>query len=102
MNRRNFITGLFGVGAVSVAGVANSATKASFSTSYSLQPTKPVMKLTSNNQELRRYTAQCDGGITIFPETDYAMTNKVEFGVGKDNRLWVSTDGQWKRVALEG
>ena len=102
MNRRNFITGLFGVGAVSVAEVANSATKASFSTSYSLQPTKSVMKLTSNDQETRRHITQCDGGINIFPETDYAMTNKVEFGVGKDNRLWVSTDGQWKRVALEG
>ena len=28
--------------------------------------------------------------------------NKVTLSVGKDNRLWIEVDGQWRRVALEG
>lgn len=27
--------------------------------------------------------------------------NNVKMSVGKDNRLWVEVDGQWRRVALE-
>ena len=33
-----------------------------------------------------------------YKETD----NKVTLSVGKDNRLWIEVDGQWRRVALEG
>jgi hypothetical protein len=28
--------------------------------------------------------------------------NNVKMSVGKDNRLWIEVDGQWRRVALEG
>jgi hypothetical protein len=27
--------------------------------------------------------------------------NKVEMSVGKDNRLWIKVDEEWKRVAIE-
>ena len=27
--------------------------------------------------------------------------NNVKMSVGKDNRLWIEVDGQWRRVALE-
>lgn len=28
--------------------------------------------------------------------------NSVKMSVGKDNRLWINVDGNWKRVVLEG
>jgi hypothetical protein len=28
-------------------------------------------------------------------------TNKVAMSVGKDNRLWIQVDGQWRRVAID-
>ena len=28
--------------------------------------------------------------------------NNVKMSVGRDNRLWIEIDGQWRRVALEG
>lgn len=28
--------------------------------------------------------------------------NNVKMSVGRDNRLWIEVDGQWRRVALEG
>ena len=28
--------------------------------------------------------------------------NNVKMSVGKDNRLWIEVDGQWRRVALDG
>jgi len=33
-----------------------------------------------------------------YKETD----NKVTLSVGKDNRLWIKVNDQWRRVALEG
>lgn len=30
-----------------------------------------------------------------------ATKNNVKMSVGRDNRLWVEVDGQWRRVALE-
>lgn len=30
-----------------------------------------------------------------------ATKNNVKMSVGRDNRLWIEVDGQWKRVALE-
>lgn len=28
-------------------------------------------------------------------------SNKVEMSVGKDNRLWINVNNEWKRVAIE-
>ncbi len=33
--------------------------------------------------------------------TNVEYTNKVAMSVGKDNRLWLQVDGQWRRVALD-
>lgn len=38
-------------------------------------------------------------GFYITPNVEY--TNKVAISVGKDNRLWIQVDGEWRRVALD-
>ena len=35
------------------------------------------------------------------PATPPGEINRVELSVGKDNRLWMNVDGQWKRLAIE-
>ena len=41
--------------------------------------------------------------LTVGPGTHVQEDkNNVKMSVGKDNRLWIEVDGQWRRVALEG
>jgi hypothetical protein len=35
----------------------------------------------------------------VFSNVEYE--NKVEMSVGKDNRLWVKVNDEWKRVSIE-
>jgi hypothetical protein len=49
---------------------------------------KPVENITMSN------------GYSFTPiNQDYQ--NKVEMSVGKDNRLWIKVDDQWRRVAID-
>jgi hypothetical protein len=42
-------------------------------------------------------------GYVMFPITQSSENdNKVTMSVGKDNRLWIKVNDQWRRVALEG
>ena len=41
-------------------------------------------------------------GLGIGNMTSTEGHNNVKMSVGKDNRLWIEVDGQWRRVALEG
>jgi hypothetical protein len=43
-----------------------------------------------------------DWGIGIGNMASTEGHNNVKMSVGKDNRLWIEVDGQWRRVALEG
>jgi hypothetical protein len=36
---------------------------------------------------------------SVFSNVEYE--NKVEMSVGKDNRLWVKVNDEWKRVSIE-
>ena len=40
-------------------------------------------------------------GFYIQPMEPHKETNKVTMSVGKDNRLWIQVDGQWRIVALD-
>lgn len=40
------------------------------------------------------------GGYTFTP-INQGYQNKVEMSVGKDNRLWIKVDNQWRRVAID-
>lgn len=40
--------------------------------------------------------------LSVGPGTEDSTKNNVTLSVGKDNRLWIKVDGEWKRVALEG
>ena len=41
------------------------------------------------------------GGYGMISSSFSENANKVKMSVGKDNRLWIEVDGQWRRVALE-
>lgn len=44
-------------------------------------------------------TMLCVGSSSFAPPKEQ---NSVALSVGKDNRLWIQVDGQWRRIALEG
>ena len=41
-------------------------------------------------------------GVGLGNMTSTEGHNNVKMSVGKDNRLWIEVDGQWRRVALDG
>ena len=61
------------------------------------------LTLTADNRPQEAMRINSDGawgiGVTAWqPE----QQNRVTMSVGKDNRLWLQVDGEWRRVALEG
>jgi hypothetical protein len=61
------------------------------------------LTLTADNrpQEAMRINSDGAWGIgTNTPQPEHQ--NRVAMSVGKDNRLWLQVDGEWRRVALEG
>jgi hypothetical protein len=60
-------------------------------------PTTLVLQggVKKQNQELPQ------GNGFIFAPMNVEYENKVAMSVGKDNRLWIQVDGQWRRVSLD-
>jgi hypothetical protein len=61
------------------------------------------LTLTADNrpQEAMRINSDGAWGIGVSaPQPEHQ--NRVAMSVGKDNRLWLQVDGEWRRVALEG
>lgn len=40
-------------------------------------------------------------GVYFMEPITAEYSNKVEISVGKDNRLWINVNNEWKRVAIE-
>ena len=112
---------LGGVSSVSAAGkgatsgVGGVAITPSASNSPSIDHLKPVgttnLQLHADNNPPKPSYTQT--GYTVNLGTghqSYVVTtqptleeqNRVKLSVGKDNRLWIEVDGEWRRVALEG
>lgn len=56
------------------------------------------MYLISNGSGSNSYQPILSLGMGNMADT---TKNNVKMSVGKDNRLWIEVDGQWRRVALE-
>ena len=65
-----------------------------------LAPTTPHhLALVADNtpREAMRINSE---GVMMYGST--TEQNRVAMSVGRDNRLWIKVDDQWRRVALEG
>ena len=117
-SRRGFLKG-FGLLSAVAAGAATSHF-ASTGTSMDVRdPVDPILSsavdkalapssssnltLTADNRPQEAMRINSDGtwgiGVTAW-QPEYQ--NRVAMSVGKDNRLWLQVDGEWRRVALEG
>lgn len=125
--RRGFLKG-FGLLSAVAAGVATSHL-ANTSTGMAVRdPVDPVLAppvdkalaplglvtltLTADNNPPPPPPPTAYGGYTIASNSlspmlsvgapvESTTKNNVKMSVGKDNRLWLEVDGQWRRVALE-
>jgi hypothetical protein len=63
-----------------------------------------ILSLYSDNRSREEKETEYNNSQThgvIFVTNDFKSTNKVHMTVGKDNRLWIKFDDEWKRVALD-
>ena len=63
-----------------------------------------IISLHSDNRSREEKEAEYNNSRThgvIFVTNDFKGTNEVHMAVGKDNRLWIKVDNEWKRVALD-
>jgi hypothetical protein len=116
MSRRTFLRG-FGLLGVAVAGasaaMANTdpitipaPTPEEPKTDFALKPEdNGVIHILADNRtkeevEAERKRVQRDNPYLFYGSTP-TTTNEVSLSVGKDNRLWIKVNGEWKRVALD-
>lgn len=103
MDRRKFLRGaglvsLFAGSAVGGKIVIEEQKKKKEDISH-LAPDNPVTLQLQANPKKVDSPVPVGNGFYIIPTQEYQ--NKVEMSVGKDNRLWIKVDNQWKRVALD-
>jgi len=117
-SRRGFLKGFGLLSAIAAGGTAHHI--ANTSTGMAVRdPVDPILSpvvdkalapasssnltLTADNrpQEAMRINSDGAWGIGVSaPQPEHQ--NRVAMSVGKDNRLWLQVDGEWRRVALEG
>lgn len=111
--RRKFFRGAGLIGAL-VAGVATSRMVNDRSPENDKEAVKDIsalapvgsthnLHLTADNrtaEEKQKDQPQHYGKFTLLPSMK--PTNQVALSVGKDNRLWIKVDDEWKRIAIEG
>ena len=119
MSRRGFLKnfGLLGV-VVAGASTALANNEPIVTPQPTLEPKQPkdfahlgpsdavsgIISLHSDNRSLEEKEAEYNNSQThgmVFVSNDFKGTNEVHMAVGKDNRLWIKFDDEWKRVALD-
>ncbi len=65
-----------------------------------LAPESPTTLVLQGGVKKQEPSPPSGNGFYLAP-TNVEYTNKVAMSVGKDNRLWIQVDGQWRRVALD-
>jgi len=117
-SRRGFLKGFGLLSAIAAGGVTHSASAASAGgavrsasdpvrsvvVDQSLAPSSSSnLTLTADNHPQEAMRINSDGAWGIGVSTPQPeQQNRVTMSVGKDNRLWLQVDGEWRRVALEG
>jgi hypothetical protein len=61
----------------------------------------PVFAITGSYGEDNKPQPTYPGSPYMFAPLNPKVTNKVNMAVGRDNRLWLEIDGEWRRVAVE-
>jgi hypothetical protein len=64
-----------------------------------LAPESPTTLVLQGGVKKQQEPPQGNG--FIFAPMNVEYENKVAMSVGKDNRLWIQVDGQWRRVSLD-
>ena len=119
MSRRGFLKnfGLLGV-VVAGASTALANNEPIVTPQPTLEPKQPkdfahlapsdvvsgIISLNSDNRSREEKEAEYNNSQThgvIFVTNVFKSTNEVHMAVGKDNRLWIKFDDEWKRVALD-
>jgi hypothetical protein len=116
MSRRTFLRS-FGLLGVAVAGataaMANTEpvavptpepTKKDFTHLAPSDAVSGIISLHSDNRSLEEKEDEYNNSQThgmVFVSNDFKGTNEVHMAVGKDDRLWIKVDDEWKRVALD-
>jgi hypothetical protein len=93
------IVGAFAAGFMAPKVVVAVREKTSNEDISHLAPESPTTLVLQGNPKPVESPPTQGGGFYITPSQEYQ--NKVAMSVGKDNRLWIQVDGQWRRVALD-
>jgi len=64
-----------------------------------LAPETPTTLMLQGNPKKKEPSTLEGSPYSVFSNVEYE--NKVEMSVGKDNRLWVKVNDEWKRVSIE-
>jgi hypothetical protein len=110
-NRRGFIRGL-GLFSAFVAGAAGHSALANSSVVDVPQPVDKALappdlamtvQLTGSygDANVPMDLAPKGTGSIYYINPQNAITNKVDMAVGRDDRLWIKVNDEWRRVALE-
>jgi hypothetical protein len=106
-SRRKFFKG-FGVlgavvaGATAVKVTVEEAQKQSDDVSHLAPEPNMTLMITGDNrtpEEKQAHMSPPSNGFMIYQQPQ--VTNQVSLAVGKDNRLWIKVDEQWKRVSID-
>ena len=65
-----------------------------------LAPETPTTLMLQGNPK-KREPSTLEGNGFLISHSNVEYQNKVEMSVGKDNRLWVKVNDEWKRVSIE-
>lgn len=105
--RRNFFKG-FGVLGAAAAGAAavkitvEEVKKPTEDISHLAPEPNTTLTLAGDNrspEEKQASMPSAGNGFVFHPNPQ--VTNQVALAVGKDNRLWIKVDDQWKRVSID-
>lgn len=105
--RRNFFKG-FGIlgavaaGAATVKIAVEESKKPVEDVSHLAPEPNTTLTITGDNrtpEEKQANIIPSSNGFYIMPNPQ--VTNQVALAVGKDNRLWIKVDEQWKRVSVD-
>ena len=115
--RRGFLKGFGLLSAVAAGASVRSITEAdsagvdlrnsaspvlSTTVDQSLEPTTSMHLALMADNRPREAMRIDSNGMMCMNVGNEQPNNVVKMSVGKDNRLWIQVDDQWRRVALEG
>jgi hypothetical protein len=106
-SRRKFFKGFGVLGAVVAGATAVKVTveetkKTTEDISHLAPEPNTTLMLTGDNrtpEEKQAMMSPPSNGFMLYQQPQ--VTNQVSLAVGKDNRLWIKIDEQWKRVSVD-